>query len=159
MPFHFRPATEQDVPLLLAFIRELADYEELLDQVVATEPILHHWLFEQRRAEAFFAMKDNVEIGFALYFYNFSTFLGRSGLYLEDLYVKPEFRGHGFGKAILRELARIATQRGCGRLEWSCLDWNQPSIQFYLSLGAQPMDEWTVYRLCGEPLQALANSD
>ena len=151
----FRTARREDTPLLLSFINELASYENMLDQVVATEELLGVWLFDQQRAEAFFAVKDGLEIGFALFFYNFSTFLGRAGIYLEDLYVKPEHRGQGIGKAIFRELANIALQRKCGRLEWACLDWNKPSIAFYLALGAQVMDEWTVYRLSGDSLNRL----
>ena len=156
MPVTFRPAEEKDTALLLTFIRALADYEHMLDDVVATEEILSDWLFERRVAEAFFAVEDGVEVGFALYFHNFSTFLGRGGIYLEDLFVLPEHRGKGYGKAILTRLAQIARERGCGRLEWACLDWNKPSIDFYLSLGAKPMDEWTVYRVCGEALTQLA---
>lgn len=156
MALQFRFATPEDTGLLLTFIRELAEYEQMLDQVVATESVLRDWLFTQRKAEAFFAVLNGVEVGFALFFHNFSTFLGRSGLYLEDLYLRPAYRKQGIGKAIFRELARIALERGCGRLEWACLDWNQPSIQFYLSLGAQPMSEWTVYRLSDHPLAQLA---
>ncbi len=129
----------------------------MIDQVVATEALLTEWLFDKQKAEAFFALApDGEAVGFALFFHNFSTFLGRSGLYLEDLYVKPAQRGNGCGKAILRELARIALARSCGRVEWACLDWNAPSIRFYRSLGAVPMDEWTVYRLAGDALVALA---
>lgn len=152
----FRPAIRADVPLLLHFIRALADYEGMLDQVVATAPTLEHWIFDQQKAEAFFALVDGAPVGFALYFHNFSTFLGRAGLYLEDLYVTPEWRGHGIGKAIFREVARIALSRGCERLEWACLDWNRPSIDFYLSLGAKPMAEWTSYRLAGDSLRHLS---
>jgi len=156
MPVTFRPAEEKDTALLLKFIRALAEYEHMLDDVVATEEILSDWLFHRRVAEAFFAVEDGVEVGFALYFHNFSTFLGRGGIYLEDLFVLPEHRGKGYGKAILTHLAQIARERGCGRLEWACLDWNQPSIDFYRSLGATPMDEWTVYRVSGNGLQQLA---
>ena len=156
MEVTFRPAEEKDTALLLKFIRALAEYEHMLDQVVATEEILSEWLFQRRVAEAFFAVADGVEVGFALYFYNFSTFLGRGGIYLEDLFVLPEHRGKGYGKAILSRLAQIARERGCGRLEWACLDWNKPSIDFYLSLGATPMDEWTVYRVSGNELALLA---
>ena len=152
----FRFAEPTDVPLILEFIRALADYEKLLDQVVATEDVLREWIFQRKKAEVLFALEDGKEIGFALFFHNFSTFLGRAGLYLEDLFVIPECRGRGYGKAILRELAQIAVERGCGRLEWWCLDWNRPSIDFYRSLGAEPMDEWTVYRLAGETLKQLA---
>ena len=152
----FRYATEQDCGLILRFIRELASYEKMSGEVVATQELLREWIFEEKKAEVIFACVDGKEIGFALFFHNFSTFLGRAGLYLEDLFVLPEFRGKGYGKAILKELARIAVERGCGRLEWACLDWNRPSIDFYLSLGARPMDEWTVYRLTGETLEVLA---
>ena len=159
MPVMFRPAEEKDTALLLTFIRALADYEHMLDDVVATEEILSDWLLERRVAEAFFAVEDGVEVGFALYFHNFSTFLGRGGIYLEDLFVLPEHRGKGYGKAILTRLAQIARERGCGRLEWACLDWNKPSIDFYLSLGAKPMDEWTVYRVSGDALTQLAGEE
>lgn len=152
----FRFATEADTGLILYFIKQLAEYEKLIDHVVATEEILHEWIFEKRKAEVFFAVVDGKEIGFALFFYNFSTFLGRAGLYLEDLFVMPEHRGYGYGKAMLKELARIAVERDCGRIEWWCLDWNKPSIEFYLSLGAEPMDEWTVYRISGETLKKMA---
>ncbi|MBM7643399.1 GNAT family N-acetyltransferase [Streptococcus loxodontisalivarius] len=152
----FRNAERQDVPLILHFIRELADYEKELDQVVADEATLEKWLFDKEKAEVIFAMVGQEEVGFALFFHNFSTFLGRSGLYLEDLYVKPEYRGKGYGKAIIKKLASIAVQRGCGRMEWWCLDWNKPSIDFYLSLGAEAMSDWTVYRLAGDTLTNLA---
>ena len=152
----FRWAEEKDAALILHFIRALAAYEKLSDQVVATEPLLREWIFEQKKAEVLFPLEDGVEVGFALFFHNFSTFLGRAGLYLEDLYISPEYRGKGYGKATLQKLAQIAVERGCGRLEWSCLDWNQPSIDFYLSLGAVPMEEWTVYRLTGETLTQMA---
>lgn len=152
----FRYAVREDTPLILKFIRDLAAYENLLDEVVATETILEEWLFEKQKAEVIFAVVAGREVGFALFFHNFSTFLGRSGIYLEDLYVDPEYRGCGYGKAIFRQLARIAVERGCGRLEWWCLDWNQASIDFYLSLGAKPMDEWTVYRIDGDTLAHMA---
>lgn len=151
----FRFAEKEDVSKILYFIRELASYEHMLDEVVATEELLEEWLFEKGKAEVLFAVKDGEEIGFALFFHNFSTFLGRAGIYLEDLYVKPEYRGNGYGKALLQELARIALERGCGRLEWWCLDWNQPSIDFYLAMGAKPMKDWTVYRVAGEALEKL----
>ena len=152
----FRYATEADCGVILGFIRELAIYEDMLDDVVATEELLREWIFEKKQAEVIFACVDGKEVGFALFFHNFSTFLGRAGLYLEDLFVLPEYRGKGYGKAILKRLAQIAVERGCGRLEWACLDWNRPSIDFYLSLGAVPMDEWTTYRVTGETLQNLA---
>lgn len=153
----FRKAERKDVALILEFIRELADYEKMLDEVVATPELLEKWIFDERKAEVIFALESEREVGFALFFHNFSTFLGRAGIYLEDLYVRPECRGKGYGKTLLKELARIAVERGCGRLEWWCLDWNQPSIDFYLSLGAEPMKDWTVYRIAGETLKALAS--
>lgn len=152
----FRRATEKDCGLILNFIKALADYEKMLDQVVADEETLHKWLFEKEKAEVIFLMVEEKEVGFALFFHNFSTFLGRAGIYLEDLYVMPDYRGKGYGKALLKELARIAVERGCGRLEWWCLDWNRPSIDFYLSLGAEPMEDWTVYRITGDTLKELA---
>lgn len=152
----FRNAEEKDISLILYFIRELAEYEKMLDEVVATEDLLREWIFEKKKAEVIFAVVGGEEVGFALFFHNFSTFLGRAGIYLEDLYVKPEHRGKGCGKALLKRLAQIAVERGCGRLEWSCLDWNKPSIDFYLSLGAEPMSEWTVYRVAGDTLSKLA---
>ena len=151
-----RFANEGDTALILVFIKELAAYEKMSDQVVANEDLLREWIFEKKKAEVIFAMEDGKEVGFALFFHNFSTFLGRAGVYLEDLYVSPEYRGHGHGKALIKALARIAMERGCGRLEWSCLDWNTPSIDFYLSLGAEQMNEWTVYRFSGDSLRALA---
>ena len=154
----FRPAAPGDEELILTFIRALADYEKLSGQVVATPELLREWLFEKKRAEVIFPMADGVALGYALFFHNFSTFLGRAGIYLEDLYIRPEYRGNGYGKAMIQKLAQIAVERGCGRLEWSCLDWNQPSIDFYLSLGAEPMKGWTVYRLAGETLKAAARS-
>ena len=154
----FRKAEQNDVPLILEFIRELADYEHMQDEVVATPELLEKWIFDERKAEVVFAVEDGQEVGFALFFHNFSTFLGRAGVYLEDLYVRPEFRGKGYGKALVRELARIAVERGCGRLEWWCLDWNKPSIDFYLSLGAEPMKDWTIYRVAGQALADLAET-
>lgn len=154
-----RLANESDVAIILGFIKELAEYEKMSDQVVADETLLREWIFERKKAEVLFAVEDGKEVGFALFFHNFSTFLGRAGIYLEDLYVSPEYRGHGHGKALIKELARIAVERGCGRLEWSCLDWNKPSIDFYLSLGAEQMNEWTVYRFAGESLCSLAEKE
>ena len=159
MPTQIRRATEADVPLILDLIRGLADYEHALDQVVATPELLHSWLFEKEVAEVIIAQEDNVPVGFALYFHNFSTWLGRAGIYLEDLFVLPQYRGRGHGKALLRALAKTAIERGCGRLEWACLNWNQPSIDFYLSLGAERMTDWNVYRLTGEALRNLAESE
>lgn len=152
----FRYANRSDIPLILQFIRDLAEYEKMLDEVVATEALLEEWLFDRQKAEVLFAVANGKEIGFALFFHNFSTFLGRAGIYLEDLFVKPAYRGRGYGKAILKKLAQIAVERGCGRLEWWCLDWNRPSIDFYLSLGAEPMNDWTVYRIAGDTLKTLA---
>lgn len=152
----FRYAERKDTALILQFIKELADYEKMLDEVLADEQTLEEWIFDKQKAEVIFALDNNREVGFALFFHNFSTFLGRAGIYLEDLYVKPEYRGKGYGKALLKKLAAIAVERGCGRVEWWCLDWNRPSIDFYLSLGAEPMSDWTVYRLSGDTLQKLA---
>ena len=156
--YSFRKAAREDVPLILKFIRALAVYEKMEDRVVSDEKLLESELFDRQKAEVIFALEREKEVGFALFFHNFSTFLGRSGLYLEDLFVLPEYRGKGYGKAILKKLASIAVERGCGRLEWSCLDWNKPSIDFYLSLGAVPMSDWTVYRLTGNTLKVLAES-
>ena len=152
----FRTAERRDADLILTFIRDLAAYEKMSDDVVADRALLEEWIFDKEKAEVIFAVVDGKEVGFALYFHNFSTFLGRAGLYLEDLFVKPEYRGKGYGKALLKKLAAIAVERGCGRLEWSCLDWNKPSIGFYRSLGAVPMEDWTVYRVTGETLKNLA---
>lgn len=155
-----RAATIDDVPLLLAFIRELADYEKLAHEVVADEALLRRTLFGERRsAEALLAFDGGEAVGFALYFHNYSTFLARPGVYLEDLFVRPGARGRGVGRALLRAVARIALERDSGRLEWSVLDWNEPAVQFYRSLGARPMDEWTVYRLTGTALSRLADAD
>lgn len=155
--FTIREARESDVELILDFIRRLAEYERLSDSVVATADGVRRRLFGERRyAEVLIAEEDGRPAGFALYFHNFSTFVGKPGLYLEDLFVLPEHRGKGFGKALLSELARIAVERDCGRLEWAVLDWNEPAIGFYKSLGAVPMDEWTVFRVSGEALVDLA---
>ncbi|MBQ5421233.1 MAG: GNAT family N-acetyltransferase [Clostridium sp.] len=151
----FRNAEEQDCGKILYFIKQLAVYEKMEDQVVATEEILREWIFEKKKAEVIFGCLDGKEIGFAVFFHNFSTFLGRAGIYLEDLFVLPEYRGRGFGKAFLVKLAETALERGCGRLEWACLDWNVPSIEFYKSLGAVPMDDWTVYRADEETMRKM----
>lgn len=156
MGLSFRDAQAADVPLILRLIRELAAYEQLESEVVATPDTLREWLFEKKSARVLLILEDGREIGYALFFHNFSTFLGRAGLYLEDLYIRPAFRGRGYGRATLAKLAQIACEEGCGRLEWACLDWNRPSIDFYLSLGAQPMEDWTIYRLTGKTLTALA---
>lgn len=156
----FRFAQPGDEAKIYDFICALAEYEHLSNEVVATPALLREWIFERGKAEVLFALNEQKEeVGFALFFHNFSTFLGRAGIYLEDLFVLPEFRGKGYGKALLRELARITAERGCGRLEWCCLDWNQPSIDFYRSLGAVPMEDWTIYRLTGETLQAMAEAE
>lgn len=152
----FRFAERKDSALILQFIKDLADYEKMAEEVIADEQTLEKWIFDKQKAEVIFAVKDGTEIGFALFFHNFSTFLGRAGIYLEDLFVRPEFRGKGYGRAILKKLAQIAVERDCGRLEWWCLDWNKPSIDFYLSLGAEPMSDWTVYRIAGDTLKNLA---
>lgn len=152
----FRYAQESDTGLILEFIKELAEYEKMSDDVIATQELLKQWIFEKKKAEVIFAMEDGKEVGMALFFHNFSTFLGRAGIYLEDLFVKEAYRGKGYGKGLLKKLAQIAEERECGRLEWSCLDWNRPSIDFYLSLDAQPMDEWTVYRMAGDTLRQFA---
>ncbi|MEG2018039.1 MAG: GNAT family N-acetyltransferase [Clostridium sp.] len=154
--FTLRFATEEDVPLILKFIKELADYEKLLHEVQATEEILMNSLFIRKGAEVVIGEYEGKPVGFALFFHNFSTFTGKPGLYLEDLYVRPEMRGRGLGKTLLSFLAHLAVERDCGRFEWWCIDWNEPSIEFYKSLGAIPMDEWTVYRVCDEALTNLA---
>lgn len=152
-----RPATVEDVSLILSFIKELADFERLSHEVVATEETLRESLFgEWRAAEVVIGQQGDDPAGFALFFHSFSTFLGRPGIYLEDLYVKPEFRGMGIGRAILVYLARLAKERKCGRLEWSVLNWNEPAIRLYRGIGAVPMDDWTVYRVSGEALEELA---
>ena len=150
-----RYATKDDAALILEFIKGLARYEQMEDEVVATEELLQEWIFDKNKAEVIFAIEDNKEVGFALFFHNFSTFLGRAGIYLEDLYVKPEYRHKGYGKGLIKTLASIANERGCGRLEWWCLDWNKSSIEFYKSLGAKDMSEWTVYRIDGKVLIEL----
>ena len=154
-----RPATRQDAAQVFAFIRDLAEYEKLLDDVIATPDDIERALFApQPRVFCDIAEWDGKPAGFALWFYNFSTFRGRHGIYLEDLFVKPAFRGHGIGKALLVGLAQRAVREGCARVEWSVLDWNEPSINFYKSLGAVPMDEWTIFRLTGDALQSLGRS-
>ncbi|MDU5082671.1 GNAT family N-acetyltransferase [Tissierella sp. P1] len=155
--FKIRFAEEKDVKLILHFIKELADYEKLLHEVVATEEILMDSLFIRKSAEVIIGEHDGEPVGFALFFHNFSTFLGRPGIYLEDLYVRPEMRGKGYGKIFLSFLAKLAIERNCGRFEWWCIDWNEPSINFYKSIGAVPMDEWTVYRVHNQALIDLAN--
>jgi GNAT superfamily N-acetyltransferase len=158
--FEIRTTTEADVPIILSLIRELADYERAPDAVVATEEGLREVLFgEKRSAEVLLALEKGEPVGFAVYFFNFSTWLGRPGLYLEDLFVRPNVRGKGYGRALLERLAQIAQERGCGRMEWAVLDWNDPAIQFYRKLGAEPMNEWTVFRLTREGIDKLAASN
>lgn len=152
-----RKAVRQDVPLILEFIKGIARYEKMENEVVATTELLEEQLFDKGRAEVIFAMEEGTEVGFALFFHNFSTFLGRSGLYLEDLFVYPEHRGKGYGKALFLELVRIANERGCGRMEWVCLNWNKPSIEFYRSMGAMSLDEWTTYRLTSDVMKKLTS--
>lgn len=155
--FSIRFAAREDIPVVLGFIRALAAYENMEDQVIANEALLETWIFEKKRAEVLLAFEGETPVGFALFFHNFSTWLGRAGIYLEDLFVLPEYRGKGYGKLLLKRLARIAVQRGCGRLEWACLDWNEPAIAFYKTIGAAPLDEWTTYRVTGDALLALAS--
>ena len=152
-----RKAVREDAELVLDFIKGIARYEKMEDEVEATVEMIEEQLFDKRCAEVIFAVENGREVGFALFFHNFSTFVGRSGLYLEDLFVLPEYRGRGYGKALFLELVRIARERNCGRMEWVCLDWNKPSIDFYRSMGAVPLDEWTTYRLAGEALAELGN--
>lgn len=151
----FRFAVRKDVPLVLKFIRDLAAYENLLDKVAVNETILEAWLFKEQKAEVIFCELAGRPIGFTLFFYNFSTFLGESGIFLEDLYIEPAYRGRGYGKAIFAKLAEVAIERGCGRLDWWCLNWNKPSIDFYEAMGAKHLKEWRIYRLPKEKLAAL----
>ena len=152
----FRFAERKDAALILDCIMRIAEYEKMTDEVVNTPKMVEKQLFDEHRAEVIFAMVDGKEVGFELFFYNYSTFTGKPGIHLEDLFVLPEHRGHGYGKALLKKLAAVAEERGCARLEWVCLDWNRPSIDFYLSMGACPMSEWTTYRLAGETLAKAA---
>jgi GNAT superfamily N-acetyltransferase len=152
-----RKAVRQDVPLILEFIKGIARYEKMENEVVATTELLEEQLFDKGRAEVIFVMEEGAEVGFALFFHNFSTFLGRGGLYLEDLFVYPEHRGKGYGKALFLELVRIANERGCGRMEWVCLNWNEPSIEFYRSMGAVSLDEWKTYRLTSDVMKKLTS--
>lgn len=157
--FDIKPATKEDVPLILSFIKELAEYEKLSHEVVATEAILEETLFgENAHAEVIIATLNETPVAFALFFHNFSTFLGRPGIYLEDLYVSPEARGNGVGQKMLAYLAKLAKERKCGRLEWWVLDWNEDAIGFYKRIGAIPMDEWTVFRVTGQSLDDLASA-
>ncbi|MFP3154199.1 GNAT family N-acetyltransferase [Lachnospiraceae bacterium ZAX-1] len=154
--FTIRLAEKKDTVAILACIKALAEYEHMDDQVVATEELLQEWIFEKHKAEVLIGEVEGKPVGFALFFHNFSTFLGRAGIYLEDLFVYPEFRGKGYGKSLLKQLAKITVERECGRLEWCCLDWNEPSIAFYKSLGAVPMEDWTIYRLTADTLTNFA---
>lgn len=150
-----RKAVREDAALILEFIRGIAKYEKMENEVEATVEMLEEQLFDKGRAEVIFAMEKDKEVGFALFFHNFSTFVGRAGLYLEDLYVYPEYRGKGYGKALFMELVNIASERRCGRMEWVCLNWNKPSIDFYRSMGAVALDEWTTYRLTEDAIAKL----
>ena len=153
----FRNAKREDIPLILSFIKKLAEYEKRLNEVVATEKDLEKWIFDKNIAEVIFALEDGKEIGFALFFLSFSTYLGKVNLHLEDLFIDPEYRRKGYGKALLKRLAKIVVERGYGRFEWTCLSWNEPSIKFYLSLGAKQMD-WNVFHLTGDALKKLAEN-
>lgn len=153
--FKFRKATEADAALVLEFIKAIAIYENMLDEVVNTEEMIKEIVFGKGNAEVIFVLEGEKEVGFALFFHNYSTFVGKAGIHLEDLFVLPEYRGKGYGKALFLEVARIAKERGCGRMEWTCLDWNRPSIDFYLSMGAIPMEEWTIYRLTSDQIDNL----
>ncbi|CZE48439.1 GNAT family N-acetyltransferase [Campylobacter geochelonis] len=155
--FNIRFAQKNDTETILNFIKHLAKYENLESEVVATRALLEEWIFEKEKAEVILAYDGEQAVGFALFFHNFSTFLGRSGIWLEDLFVLEEYRGKGYGKALLKFIANLAIERKCGRVEWSCLDWNQPSIDFYLSLDAKAMNEWTTYRLDGANLEEFCN--
>lgn len=154
--FNIRQAQPEDTALILSFIKKLADYEKCSNEVIADEPTLYNSLFVEKAAEVVLAEEDGVPIGFALFFHNFSTFVGRKGLYLEDLFIIPEKRGLGYGKAILKYLANIAVERNCGRMEWICLDWNAPSLAFYRKIGAFPLDEWTVQRMTEDVMSGFA---
>lgn len=156
MKINYRKATPEDIPAMLGLIKELAAYEQLENEAKATVEDFNKWMFLEKKVFAFIAEADDEKVGMAIYFYNFSTWLGKCGIYLEDLYVKPQFRGLGIGKGLLKTLAKTAKEEGLGRLEWACLDWNKPSIDFYLSMDALPMDEWTVYRLTGKTLDKAA---
>ena len=153
----FRKANINDLDRILEFIYAIAEYEKMTDQVVASKESLKEWIFDKGIAEVSFVLEDNKEVGYAIYFYNFSTFEGRSGLYLEDIFVYPEYRGKGYGKGLFKHVLEIAVARGCPRAEWCCLNWNKPSIDFYKSFNAKPMDEWTTYRLSGNKLKDALN--
>jgi len=151
-----RFATPKDIPVILELIKELASYENLLHMVVADENLLDEWLFQKKVAEVIIGQVHHTVVGFSLFFHNFSTFLGKPGIYIEDVFIKKEYRHQGYGKSFFRFLAQLARKRGCGRMEWSVLNWNKPAIQFYHSLGAKPLDEWTVYRLTSDGIHNLA---
>lgn len=153
---NIRFAEEKDTALILKFIKGIAEYEKMLDEVIATEELLREWVFEKKKAEVIIAEDDGIPVGFSLFFYNFSTFVGRAGLYIEDIFVWPEYRKKGYGKALFLFLAKLAHEKGCGRMEWCCLDWNKPSIDFYFSMGAKRMDGWSTYRLTREDLKRLS---
>ncbi len=154
-----RETSEDDCSLILSLIKEIADYEKMSDQVIATEESLKESIFKNKRAEVVILELDEKTIGYALYFYNYSTFIGKSGLYLEDIFIKKEFRGKGIGKEVFKFLVKKAKEEGCKRMEWSCLNWNEPSIKFYKSLGATPMDEWTIYRLTEKEINRLSTME
>ena len=154
----FKKAVRDDIPLILSFIKELAAYQHLEDQMVATEESLERWMFDEGRADVIFCICDDAEVGFAVYYKTFSTLLGKCSIHLEDLYVKPEYRRRGFGRAMLRKLAKITRDQGFERLEWCCLNWNESSIAFYLSIGATPMEDWTTYRLSGDSLKSVSEN-
>lgn len=157
--YRIRKGEDQDLSLILTFIQSLAKYEKMSDQLLVTEELLEEWLFEKEIAEVYFLMEGEKEVAFVLFFHNFSTFQGRAGLYVEDIYVLPEYRGKGYGKAIFKFLGRKARERGCSRMEWTCLNWNEPSINFYKSMGAVPMDEWILFRLSGKALEELGKEE
>lgn len=152
-----QPATQKDIPIILTFIKELAEYEKMLDQVEASEALIETWVFEKKTARVLLAYVDDTPVGFALFFYHFSTFVGKACIYIEDIYIQKASRGLGLGKMLFQTIAQMAIDEDCGRVEWSCLDWNTPSIEFYLSLGAKPMNGWTVYRLETSEIQRLAH--
>ena len=157
--FNLRKTTREDTELILSFIKELAEYEKMTDDVIATKELIEEHVFDKERVEVLIAEENNIPIGFCLFFYNFSTFVGRSGIYLEDVYIQPPYRGKGYGKIIFKELAKIAVERNCGRMEWVCLDWNKPSIEFYKKMGAVSMDDWSTYRLTGDGLRQVAQKE
>lgn len=156
---NLRKVTEDDVDLILEFIMEIAEYEKMSDSVIATREEIYESIFKRKEAEVLIVEKDNKDIGYVVYFFNYSTFIGRAGFYLEDIYIKPEYRGNGYGKEIFKYLTKIAYEKGCHRMEWSCLNWNKPSIEFYKNLGAVPMSEWTVYRLTRDKFKEVYDNN